>query len=92
MKILLEETTSIYKEVDINIPFYSYVQEDDKEIFVKIDEKYFYQISLSLFCNIEVFRSQNHGYIAEIWYKNKSNEEGWEWAIQELDKFIKQLN
>lgn len=45
MKILVERTE--YEEVDIEIPFYAYLQEEGKEIFVKIEEKEFKQITIN---------------------------------------------
>jgi len=44
MQILLESTE--YNLVDIELPFYAYVQEEDKEIFVCIDTKVFRQITI----------------------------------------------
>ena len=86
MKILLQETN--YKEVEMEMPFYAYIDEMEKEIYVRIDEKEFKQITFHAHGKIEFFKSKTHGTLAAVWFKNKSNENTWNEAL----KFFKEVS
>lgn len=64
MKALIE--TKDYKEVDINFPFFAYIQEENKEIFVRIDENQFRQITKYENGMIEIFKCRYSGYLAFV--------------------------
>lgn len=90
MKVLLE--TSEYKEIDIEFPFYAYVQEEDSEIFVKIEENCFRKIVLHFHGAVEIFKNTTkYNYLARVWYNNKSDEKTWNIALYNLNNYIKKF-
>ena len=90
MKILLQTTD--YKEIDIELPFYAYCQEDNQEIYVMIDEKYFRQITIHLHGEYSIFKSASHGSIASVWYGNQTTKDRWDDACKHAKMFINTLN
>ena len=90
MKILLQTTKCIEKEVDC--PFYAYCQDEDSEIFVKIDEKTFSQIIIFQYGKVEIYRGNNHNEMAAVWYRNKSNKEKWIEAVKQVKQYISNFN
>lgn len=89
MKIFLQTTK--YKEIEIDYPFYAYYQEDDYEIFVKIDKDNFKKITIYLNGTIEIFKCSNNNYLADIWYRNKCDGNQWEEALMNVKTTINNL-
>lgn len=83
---------SNYREVEMELPFYAYIEyADEKEIFVKIDEKEFKQITLYIHGKVEFFKCLNNRSISAIWYKNPSNERTWMEAVESAKRFSEQF-
>jgi len=84
MKYLLQTTE--YKQIDIELPFFAHVQEEDKDIFVVIDEKWFKQIIRHQGGRMELYRCNAPNYIADIWFRNRSEDyEYWNEMIESID-------
>ena len=81
-KMFLQKTE--YEETEIELPFYSYVQGEDEEVYVKIDETYFYQITFFNTGKVEFMKFKNHKNIASIWHTNKTNSRVWKTALSDL--------
>jgi hypothetical protein len=77
-----------YDEVEVDSPFYSYVQEEDKEIFVQITETTFKQITSHISGYKEIFTCRNYGQIANVWWINPSTKEEWEEALSNLKDYL----
>lgn len=73
-----------YEEIEIELPFYSYVQEEDSEIYVKIDETNFSQIIFFQTGKVEFVKFKNHKNIGSVWYRNKTTQKVWNTALANL--------
>jgi len=86
MKVLLQEVN--YKEIDVELPFFAYLQEEDKEIFIRIDEKTFKEIIFHISGFVEFIKFRSSGSIAECYYKNQTTEDHWNENLKSAKKFV----
>lgn len=91
MKTQYEEIVRKYNEVDIEFPLYAYYSDEDNDCFVKIDSKYFYKITLSVYGQTATFsKCKFSGTISEfIWIRRKGHPSTWINALKLARKIIR---
>jgi len=88
MKILLEQKE--YIEITIEYPYYAHLQDEYKDIYVKITATDCIQITKNPF-SFEVQKLKNPGYLALVWYHNKGTKEQFDKALKEAKQFINKI-
>ena len=88
-KIHLEKKD--YELVEINLPFYAYYQGENEEIFVKITDKEFKQITFHINGMVEIFKTRFQRTLAAIWYKNQTDWMHWQEAVKNAKEYVRSL-
>jgi len=81
-KVFVNETK--LKKVEIELPFYSYYQDEDSELYSKIIDKEIKQIIFYQYGKVEVINTKFNNSIPILLHINKSDKTMWEQAVNQL--------
>lgn len=87
MKIKVRQREPIINETEVELPFYSYVQEDLNDIFVKVDETKLHRIDFSPGA-IEAFCCDRGSSLSKYWFDNPCTKEKYDNAVKRLKEYI----
>lgn len=86
MKMLISSVG--YKDVDIELPLFSYLQDEDTDIYVMIDEDLFRKISFSLDGKVEIIKFKSNNCLSSVWYNNQTTMGNYEDAVKRAVEYI----
>lgn len=87
MKIKVRQSEPVVNDIEVELPFYSYVQEDLSDVFVKIDENGMYRIDFNSIA-VEVFCDKKISVLPKLWFDNPCTKEEYDNAVERLKKYI----
>jgi hypothetical protein len=89
MKTLLQKPYC--EEIEIQLPFYAYIQDNLEETFVKIDEKEFKKITFSPGSGLEFYKYKFLGSISDLWYTNQCTEKRWLENLENAKNYVNEF-